>query len=69
MTTELKKAFKEIEKLSDEQQNAIASLLVEEMSWNNSFENSRESLLNLAEEALAEYQKGKTKPMNEKLLA
>jgi len=64
MTTALKKVFSKLSKMPAAQQNAIASLLNEELEWKRSFDNSQEELLNLAAEAVAEYKKGKTKTLN-----
>lgn len=64
MTTALKKIISKLDKMSVSEQNAIALLLSEELSWKKSFENSQNELQSLAEEALIEYKKGKTKPLN-----
>ncbi|MGZ3862081.1 MAG: hypothetical protein ACXVPN_06470 [Bacteroidia bacterium] len=64
MTTALKKVFSKLDKMPMAQQNAIASLLNEELAWQQSFENSQDELLSLASEALTEYKKGKTKVLN-----
>lgn len=50
--------------MSAAEQNAIALLLSEELSWKKSFDNSQSELQLLASEALAEYKKGKTKALN-----
>jgi hypothetical protein len=46
------------------EQNAIASLLNDELNWKKSFEYSQGALQSLAAEALVEYKKGKTRPLN-----
>ncbi|WKN41805.1 hypothetical protein [Tunicatimonas pelagia] len=61
MITELKKAVEKAEKLSKEEQRRLAQLLTDEMQWDKSLENSQEALTKLAQEALQEYQAGKTK--------
>ena len=64
MTIALKKVFSDISKLPISQQNAIAELLIEELAWKESFENSQNELEMLAKEASVEYKSGKTKPLN-----
>lgn len=62
MVTELKKAIEKAEKLSDKEQQVIAQLIVDEISWDQTLKDSEKQLSSLAEEALNEYKKGKTKP-------
>ncbi len=64
MTTALKKVFSKLDKMPLAQQNAIASLLNEELAWQKSFDTSQDEVLTLAAEAIAEYKKGKTKALN-----
>ena len=64
MTTALKKLITKLDKMPISEQNAIATLLNEELSWKKSFDNSHNKLQSLASEALVEYKKGKTKPLN-----
>ena len=40
MVAELKKALKEAEKLSREKQKAVADLILDEIKWDLSFQNS-----------------------------
>jgi hypothetical protein len=61
-TESFSEVLKEIEVLSDNEQNEIASLLSEELKWSKSFAKSQDLLSSLAEEALAEFRSGKTKP-------
>ena len=63
MTTALKNIISKINKMPVAEQNAIAALLNEELNWKKSFESSEDGLLNLAEEAIVEYKKGKTRPL------
>ena len=63
MTTSLKKAIEGLNKLPSTEQNAIAELIVEELTWKTSFEDSQDFLSTLASEAEAEYKAKKTKPM------
>ena len=64
MTQSLEKAILEIKKLPDEEQDAIAAVIMAELEserqWDNAFENSRAELDQLAEEALKEYSDNKT---------
>ena len=67
MTQLLKKAFQEVSKLPEGEQDALAAILLEEVvseaRWSKSFEKSQDALATLAQEALAEYESGKTKPL------
>ncbi len=68
MTELLKKAFDEASKLPSEQQDAIASLLLEELksdrNWDRAFENSQDALASLASEALGEDERGETENLD-----
>jgi hypothetical protein len=64
MTIALKKVFSKLSKMPAAQQNAIASLLNEELEWQKSFDSSQSGLSMLASEAVEEYKKGKTKALN-----
>ena len=67
MTQSLEKAILEIKKLPDEEQDAIAAVIMAELKseqqWDNAFENSRAELDQLAEEALKEYSDNETEPL------
>ena len=64
MTPSLEQAFAEASKLSELQQNQLAQWLLDEIlseqKWDRLFTESEDLLTTLAEEALAEYQAGKT---------
>ena len=64
MTTLLQQAFSQAAKLPPIEQDALATLLLEEMAdeqrWEKSFAQSQNVLANLAQEALAEFAAGKT---------
>lgn len=64
MISELKKAIEKAEKLSEDKQRIIADLIINEIGWDDSFKQSQDKLSILAEEALEEYKKGKTKPLD-----
>ncbi len=68
MTELLKKAFDEASKLPREQQDAIASLLLEELKserrWDRAFEGSQDALARLADDALAEDARGDTRELD-----
>jgi len=72
MTKLLKQAFEEASKLTDVEQNALAKWVLEELesekAWDRAFAASEDVLEKLANEALDEYQKGKTKPLSLKEL-
>lgn len=64
MTTALKNILAKITTLPAKEQDAIAHLLKEELAWQKSYDKSQKKLSALAAEALEEYHKGKTKPMD-----
>jgi TRAP-type C4-dicarboxylate transport system substrate-binding protein len=65
MTQLLRKALAEVSRLPEDEQDAIAAVVLAELSserrWNELFEKSQDVLEELAEEALAEHRTGKTK--------
>lgn len=67
MTTLLKKAFTAAAKLPKKEQDVLATILLEELQsekrWSEAFQNSQDKLALLADEALAEFQRGETKPL------
>jgi hypothetical protein len=64
MVTELKQAIEKIEKLPLKKQRKIGELLLQEIQWESSFESTQDQLSSLAEEALGEYRKGKTRDLD-----
>lgn len=68
MTALLQEAVQKATALPEEQQNALASILLEEMEserrWQESFARSTDALDKLAEEALEEHRQGKTRDLN-----
>ena len=71
MTTVLEAALAEMAKLPPEEQDALATLLMDEIRseqrWSTSFAASQTLLKSLASDALAEHRAGKTKPLDESL--
>jgi hypothetical protein len=69
MTELLQKAFDEAAKLPREEQDALASLVLDELAsearWTDAFAKSQDKLTRLAEEARAEFRQGITKPLDE----
>lgn len=67
MTKLLEKALEEVAKLPASEQDAVATILLEEMAseqrWATSFAKSQDRLARLAAEAIAEYKAGRTKPL------
>ena len=67
VTKLLEKALEEVQKLPASEQDALAAIVLEELAseqrWAQSFANSQEKLARLAQEALAEYKAGRTKPL------
>jgi hypothetical protein len=68
MTDLLKKAFEAASQLPEEEQKALAVAILAEVApeseWDKRFEQSGETLEQLADEALAEFRKGRTKPLD-----
>ena len=71
MTELLEKAFAEASKLSEEDQNALASMLLKDLAaeelWDDALANSQDKLATLADEARAEFGRGETRPLDEDL--
>ncbi len=69
MTELLEKAFTEAAKLSPEAQDMLARTLLDDLvaeeKWDETLARSQDKLSALADEALAEYQDGKTKTLEE----
>jgi hypothetical protein len=70
MTERLKQAFEEASKLSQEEQDALAEVLLADLAaetkWSQLFGGSEEKLGQLGEEALNDFRKGKTRPFDER---
>jgi len=68
MTKLLEKAFKAASKLPVVDQNALAKWVIEELEaekkWEQVFAESEHVLDRLADEALEEHKKGKTRPLD-----
>ena len=68
MTKLLQKAFDEAAKLPEEEQDALANWLLEELKseqrWDAAFSKSEDRLSELADEALSEHQEGRTKKLH-----
>jgi hypothetical protein len=68
MTALLEKAMSQINALPPEEQDAVASLILEEIEsekhWDELFAGSQAQLAQLAGQAIADYQAGKTKPLD-----
>lgn len=71
MTELLEKAFAEAANLPEHEQDVLARALLEDLAaeekWDKSFANSHDELAKLADEALAEFEHGKTMPLEESL--
>jgi hypothetical protein len=67
MTRLLKKAMSEVEKLPESEQDAVATLVLEELAseqrWTELFAKSQDKLAKLAKKALADHAAGRTKPL------
>ena len=67
MTKLLEKALEQVAKLPASEQDAMAAIVLEELAseqrWAESFAKSQDKLAKLAEEALAEYNAGRTKSL------
>ena len=68
MTELLERAINEAARLPDPEQDALASLLLEEIAsearWSDAFARSQPQLARLAAEAVAERHAGRTMPLN-----
>jgi hypothetical protein len=68
LTASLEKAFAEASKLNKEEQDALASWILQEIAsetrWERAFSNSLDKLSSLAEEALKEHRRGETQPLD-----
>jgi hypothetical protein len=68
MTHLLEKAFAETAKLSEDEQDAVARFLLQELQsereWDRRFAESPSQLDQLAQEALAEHRGGRTRRLN-----
>ncbi|MBI1730750.1 hypothetical protein HY229_03245 [Candidatus Acetothermia bacterium] len=68
MTKLLHEAFQEAEKLSEQEQNALAEWLLEELEseqrWDKAFKRSSSLLERLAGEALVEHHSERTQELN-----
>ncbi len=64
MTNLLEKAFAKAAQLPEQEQNAFATWILEELEseqrWDKAFADSADALAQLADEALAEHRAGKT---------
>jgi hypothetical protein len=71
MTGLLEEALRRVESLSREEQDAIASQIMEtlddEEAWTRSFREKPAVLRSLAREALEEHRRGETRPLDELL--
>jgi hypothetical protein len=71
MTTVLENALAEVAKLPPEEQDALASLLLDEIKseqrWTQTLSVSQDLLKSLAADALAEHRAGKTRPLDDLL--
>jgi hypothetical protein len=69
MTKLLEKAFEVATKLPPEQQDALAALVLDEISserrWDEAFSKSQDVLSTLAKEALKAHADGKSTPLNQ----
>jgi hypothetical protein len=69
MTGLLEEALRRMESLSPEEQDAIASQIIEtlddEEEWARRFRNSPAVLRSLAREAMEEHRRGETRPLDE----
>ncbi|MEH2144047.1 hypothetical protein [Nostoc sp.] len=72
MTELLEKAIAKLKTLSASEQDAIATLILEELEddtlWDQAFEQSQDTLATLAAEAIAEFKAGKTQPLDSETL-
>lgn len=72
MNTRLEEAFAQASQLPPDQQEALAALLLDEIAserlWDQAFAQSQNQIAQLADEALTEFQAGRTVPLDEEQL-
>jgi hypothetical protein len=72
MHTRLEEAFAQAAQLPQDEQEALAALLLDEIAserlWDQAFAQSQNQLGKLADEALTEFQEGRTVPLDEEQL-
>lgn len=68
MTRLLEQAFAKVAELPDDEQDAVAALILGELAaekrWDEAFRASPDQLAILAEEALDEFRRGATQPLD-----
>lgn len=64
MEKELSNVIDRLNKLPQKKQKSLAKLIADEISWEERVTKSENALASLAAEAVEEYKKGKTKPMD-----
>ncbi len=68
MTKLLEEAFAEASKLPEQEQDALAAVILEELAserrWDQAFADSADLLAQLADQALAEHRAGKTQVLD-----
>ncbi len=68
LTGSLERAIAEASRLSEEEQDALADWIIQEIAsekrWEKVFSNSSDELARLAEEALEEHHRGETNPLD-----
>ena len=68
MTQLLERAISEVNRLPEAEQDALASLVLEEIAsearWSEAFAGSQSQLASLATDALAEFHAGRTLPLD-----
>lgn len=68
MTRALEEAVRKASELPDDQQDALAALILAEIEddakWSEAFANSQDVLERLAQEGRAEYRAGRTQPLD-----
>lgn len=72
MNTRLEEAFAQAAQLPPDEQEALAALLLDEIAserlWDHAFAQSQNQIAKLADEALTEFQEGRTVPLDEEQL-
>jgi hypothetical protein len=72
MNTRLEEAFAQAAQLPPDEQEALAALLLDELAserlWDQAFAQSQNQIAGLADEALAEFQEGRTVLLDEEKL-
>ena len=67
MTKLLEQAIDQLKKMPEKEQDDVATMILDELTWEHSLDQSKDKLATLAKKALKEHADGKTSDINEVL--